>query len=93
MEGGPHARLPSTFDKRWRMDLSKVKGRRDCVEGERAKDMALHLELATHENLRAGMRPRRGAPTCLHRLCGVERYTQQKREVRALDWIGRMALD
>jgi putative ABC transport system permease protein len=55
--------------------------------------MAHHLELEIQKNLRAGMSPEEARRQAHIAFGGVERYKQQAREARTLDWVGGLSLD
>jgi predicted permease len=78
--------------KRWLRRLRAV-FRRDAVERELDREMELHLELETQQNLRAGMTPEEARRQAHIAFGGVERYKQQTREARMFDWTLGMSLD
>src|SRR5262245_47256494 len=55
--------------------------------------MELHLDLEIQKNLRAGMTPEEARRQAHVAFGGVERYKQQTREARTLDWIAGLSLD
>src|SRR5262245_37714794 len=67
--------------------------RKDAMESDLDREMELHIELETEKNVRAGMTPEEARRQAHISFGGVERYKQQHREARSLDWLGGMSLD
>jgi predicted permease len=56
-------------------------------------ELALHLELATEENLRAGMSPEEARRRALMRFGGVQLAREQQRATRGLPWLDILLQD
>ncbi|HEX8831268.1 MAG TPA: permease prefix domain 1-containing protein, partial [Longimicrobium sp.] len=66
---------------------------KDAVERELDEELAFHLEMATRENLRAGMSPEEARRRARLQFGGVERFKEEVRDARGLAWVSGMSLD
>ncbi|CAA9307246.1 MAG: hypothetical protein AVDCRST_MAG68-955 [uncultured Gemmatimonadetes bacterium] len=80
------------WTKRWKRRLRALL-HKDAVERELDEELAFHLEMATRENLRAGMSPAEARRQARLQFGGVERFKEEVRDARGLAWVSGMALD
>src|SRR5688500_12942387 len=80
------------WTKRWKRRLRALV-RREAVERELNEELALHLELETQKNLRAGMSPQEARRRAVLAFGGVEKFKEEVRDARTLGWLSGLSLD
>lgn len=76
----------------WRRRLRALLHRR-AAERELARELAFHLEMETAQLVRAGMTPDEARRAARLAFGGVDRYAEEVRDVRNIDWLEDLGHD
>lgn len=78
--------------KRWSRRLRALV-RREEVERELDEELAMHLELETEKNIRAGMSPEEARRRAAIAFGGVQKHREEVRDARGFGWLSGLSLD